>query len=314
MSRLSELLLIELEDDPAFLMVNTAHFGVKYTINPWMTQENPVDFDISQGQWWNLYTELRKRAEIKILNCADPKLPDVVFVANAGSYIPNLSQSNAKHTFFVSKFKHLERQPESDFFMKSCPSTHTTLIFSEGSFEGDGDLLRLRDCLVIGSGFRTDHLWIKALGQEMQELTTLPNVFDSHAIKELQLVDPRFYHLDTCFFYHSYHGSEICWFYPGAFSPESYHRLVKLLAEMFIPYYELSEHEAKQWMGNAVGVGDTIIAHVFSHGLRIILTTHGFQYVETPLSEFHKAGGSAKCLTLRVPKYSEKIVYFSPAL
>ena len=52
--------------------------------------------------------------------------------------------------------------------------------------EGEGDLLLAGDVLLAGTGFRTDH----AAHAEAQELFGRPVI-------TLQLVDPRYYHLDT---------------------------------------------------------------------------------------------------------------------
>jgi lysine-ketoglutarate reductase/saccharopine dehydrogenase-like protein (TIGR00300 family) len=49
-----------------------------------------------------------------------------------------------------------------------------------------------------------------------------------------------------------------------------------------------------------VNVGRSVILNQASAGLRQQLQTRGYDVVETPLSEFLKAGGAAKCLTLRL--------------
>ena len=51
---------------------------------------------------------------------------------------------------------------------------------------------------------------------------------------------------------------------------------------------------------NAVVVGHRVVTNVGCPKFHAALHTHGFSAVETPLNEFVKAGGSAKCLTLRL--------------
>ena len=58
--------------------------------------------------------------------------------------------------------------------------------------------------------------------------------------------------------------------------------------------------EAQSFAANAVVVGRTMVTNTGCPQLRGELTVRGFQPIETPLSEFVKAGGSVKCLTLRL--------------
>ncbi|MEL6321371.1 MAG: TIGR00300 family protein, partial [Cyanobacteria bacterium J06626_14] len=51
---------------------------------------------------------------------------------------------------------------------------------------------------------------------------------------------------------------------------------------------------------NAVNVDRTIVMNQVSAGLKQRIADQGFTVIETPLNEFLKAGGAAKCLTLRV--------------
>ena len=62
----------------------------------------------------------------------------------------------------------------------------------------------------------------------------------------------------------------------------------------------MGEDEAAQFACNAVVVGETVILGSGCPRLRQQLDAVGFATHETPLSEFVKAGGSAKCLTLRL--------------
>ncbi|MFB3076486.1 MAG: nitrate reductase, partial [Lysobacterales bacterium] len=51
---------------------------------------------------------------------------------------------------------------------------------------------------------------------------------------------------------------------------------------------------------NAINVGDTVILNKASDPLKARLMLAGFRVREVGLSEFLKAGGSAKCLTLKL--------------
>ncbi len=149
-------------------------------------------------------------------------------------------------------------------------------------FEGAGDALFCGETLFAGYRFRSDvrgHQWIGAhLGVEV-----LP----------LELVDPRFYHLDTCFCPLA-EGAAI--YYPGAF--DEYGRAV--LRDRIPGLIEVSAGEATSFSCNAVVVGRTVILNEGAPRLSHDLERAGYAARAVPLGEFLKAGGSAKCLTLRL--------------
>jgi lysine-ketoglutarate reductase/saccharopine dehydrogenase-like protein (TIGR00300 family) len=114
-------------------------------------------------------------------------------------------------------------------------------------------------------------------------------------VVSLRLIDERFYHLDTCFC--PLTGGYLL-YYPPAF--DSYSNRV---IEMRIPPEKrivVEEPDAVCFACNAVNVNNTIVMNQVSDRLKQQLREGGFEVVETPLSEFLKAGGAAKCLTLRV--------------
>ena len=62
----------------------------------------------------------------------------------------------------------------------------------------------------------------------------------------------------------------------------------------------VERYEARRFACNAVVVGRTVVTNTGCPRLHDDLRRHGFDTAETPLDEFVKAGGSAKCLTLRL--------------
>jgi hypothetical protein len=109
----------------------------------------------------------------------------------------------------------------------------------------------------------------------------------------LELVDPHYYHLDTCFC--PLAPGEAIW-YPGAF--DDYGR--RALAERVEQLIPVASEEAQSFACNAVVIGKHVITNTGCQKLHAALTERGYTTHETPLSEFVKAGGSAKCLTLRL--------------
>ena len=74
----------------------------------------------------------------------------------------------------------------------------------------------------------------------------------------------------------------------------------RAIAEHVETLIEIDSDEAKQFAANAVVVGQTIVTNVGCDALHTKLRSAGFDTIATPLDEFVKAGGSAKCLTLRI--------------
>jgi N-dimethylarginine dimethylaminohydrolase len=109
----------------------------------------------------------------------------------------------------------------------------------------------------------------------------------------LELVDPSFYHLDTCFCPLA-PGQAI--YYPAAF--DEYGR--KLLALHIPQLLAVHEEEALRFACNAVVVGMTVVMNSGCPRLQTDLQAWGYQTRPTELDEFIKAGGSAKCLTIRL--------------
>jgi N-dimethylarginine dimethylaminohydrolase len=111
----------------------------------------------------------------------------------------------------------------------------------------------------------------------------------------LRLVDQRFYHLDTCFCpleggYAMYH--------PPAFDEASLAAIEKHVPST--KRIAISEEDALAFACNAVNIDDSVVVNRATPAFVKTLGKAGFDVVQTPLSEFMKAGGSAKCLTLRL--------------
>jgi N-dimethylarginine dimethylaminohydrolase len=149
-------------------------------------------------------------------------------------------------------------------------------------FEGAGDALFCGDTLFAGYRIRSDVAGHQHIGA-MFHCRVIP----------LELVDPYYYHLDTCF---CPLAPGLAIYYPGAF--DDYGR--RALGESVTELIEVSDDEARRFACNAVVVGRTVITNTGCPQLHGRLAAAGFAARATPLDEFVKAGGSAKCLTLRL--------------
>jgi lysine-ketoglutarate reductase/saccharopine dehydrogenase-like protein (TIGR00300 family) len=108
-------------------------------------------------------------------------------------------------------------------------------------------------------------------------------------------MDERFYHLDTCF---CPLANGYLLYYPGAF--DSYSNRVIEMRVAPEKRIAIVEADAVNFACNAVNIESIVIMNKASDSLKSRLAEVGFQVIETPLTEFLKAGGAAKCLTLRV--------------
>ncbi len=260
------------------VMCPPEHFAVDYVINPWMQgQVGALDLDEAHRQWQALKGLLAERVEVLTIE-PQPGLPDMVFTANAGMSIGDLAV--ASH--FIPK----ERRGEERYFKAWYGDNGFELypLPDEVGFEGQGD------CLLDGSG---EWLWTSAGPRtESTAYRHLQRCFNLDVVT-MKLVDPRFYHIDTCL---TVLNRGFLMYFPQAFDRASIDKLHARVPED--RRIELSEDDAGMFACNAVNLGDEIFLNRLSDELRATLEDRGFSVFETDLSEFLKAGGSAKCLTL----------------
>ena len=109
----------------------------------------------------------------------------------------------------------------------------------------------------------------------------------------LELVDPRFYHLDTAL---AVLDDTTIAYYPPAFSDESRARLL----ELFPDAIEVASADAYVLGLNAVSDGLHVVHPAAATGFAEQLSDAGFVPIGVDLSELLKGGGSVKCCTLEV--------------
>jgi len=265
---------------PSLLMVPPDHYGVEYEINPWMRRSNPASPEIARRQWEGLYRALTEEAGATVLQAApQPGMPDMVFTANAGLM--------RGRRVVLSRFRYPERQREEEPFRRWFQEQGYEMVeVPPGtSFEGEGDALFLGDTLFSGYYHRTEARAHRLVGELL-----------GCRVLSLELVDPHFYHLDTCF---CPLDAETVAYYPAAF--DEYGRRV---IEAHVPHrIEVEAEEAARFACNAVVLGRHVVLNAGCPMLERQLRERGFVSHSTPLDEFLKAGGSAKCLTLHLDRW-----------
>jgi N-dimethylarginine dimethylaminohydrolase len=263
-----------------FLMCAPDHFEVAYVINPWMEGNVARGSGKTALRQWNALAKLiGKHAQVERI-AAMPGVPDMVFTANAGLLLDRC--------FIPSRFRHAERQAEEPHFLRwfAEQGFEVMALPPDMSFEGAGDALLDRQVplLWLGYGHRSDAACAPLLAERLDI-----------EVEPLRLTDARFYHLDTCFC--PLEGGYLL-YYPAAFDLASQARIAaRVPAEYRIP---VTDADALDFACNAVNCGRNIILNRASAALENELHSRGFVVLQTPLAEFMKAGGSAKCLTLKL--------------
>jgi ornithine--oxo-acid transaminase len=269
---------------PAFLMCPPTLYDVQYVINPWMEGNiHQSSRERAMEQWAELHQALSQLACVKLVD-PQPGSPDMVFTANAGLVHHG--------TVALSSFLHPERQGEEPHFRRWFDDSGFEVreIPRCAPFEGEGDALFAGDGsrLWAGHGVRT----------RQSSHSYLRETWGVEVIS-LRLVDPRFYHLDTCFC--PLFGGYLLYF-PDAFDAES-----RASIAAHYPSEKricVTEDDALRFACNAINLGKSILLNRISNQLATTLRTLGFHVVQVPLSEFLKAGGAAKCLVLRLSEMS----------
>jgi N-dimethylarginine dimethylaminohydrolase len=258
------------------LMCPPDFFGIEYEINPWMSRQRQSDRPVAVEQW-NSLRRLLEEVGARISQMTPVTgLPDMVFTANAALIF--------RQTAVMARFRHPERQGEvaHDEAWLATAGFEIKHVPEDIHFEGAGDALFCGDTLYAGYRIRSHARGHQQIG-EMLGVRVIP----------MELVDPYFYHLDTCF----------CPLAPGQaiYYPPAVDQYGRDAMRASIPdLVEVELEEARRFACNAVVVGRTVVTNTGCPKLHAALRARGFTPRETPLDEFVKAGGSAKCLTLRL--------------
>jgi N-dimethylarginine dimethylaminohydrolase len=257
-----------------YVMTPPRFFAVDYAINPWMDTDTPVDVTVAVAQWKHLRDTYLLLGHQVDLVAAVPGLPDMVYAANGGLILGGAAA--------VARFKYPQRQQESIVYADWMRSHGYTPVQTQHVNEGQGDLLPVGEMILAGAGFRTDpraHAEIAA-------------IFGRPVIT-LQLVDPRFYHLDTAL---SVLDDTTIAYYPPAFTECSRAQLETLFPDALV----VDSADAYAFALNAVSDGRHVVHPAAAAGFAEQLHRAGFEPIGVEMSELLKGGGSVKCCTLEV--------------
>ncbi|BAX93442.1 dimethylargininase [Mycobacterium shigaense] len=257
-----------------YAMTAPTYFAVEYAINPWMDVSAPVDVELALAQWETLrqtYLGLGHRVDL-----VEPVsgLPDMVYAANGGFVTRDVA--------IVARFRFPERAGESKGYADWMSSVGYQPVTTRHVNEGQGDLLMVGEKVLAGYGFRTD---VRAHAEISAALRT--------PVVSLELVDPRFYHLDTAL---AVLDDDTIAFYPPAFSEAAQEQLHGLFPDAMV----VGSADAYVLGLNVVSDGLHVVLPSAATGFGTQLREAGFEPVGVDLSELLKGGGSVKCCTLEV--------------
>jgi N-dimethylarginine dimethylaminohydrolase len=255
-------------------MTPPAFFAVEYAINPWMDLSTPVDLQLALAQWEGLretYVGLGHRVDLVE---PVPGLPDMVYAANGGFIANGIA--------VVARFRFAQREGESKAYARWMSAAGYRPRSTRHINEGQGDLLLVGERVLAGYGFRTD----RRAHAEIASALGMPVI-------SLELVDPRFYHLDTALAVLDDHTVA---YYPPALSAAAQVQLQALFPTAIV----VSSADAFVFGLNAVSDGRNVVLPSAATGFAAQLRDAGFEPVGVDLSELLKGGGSVKCCTLEV--------------
>ncbi|PWU11346.1 MAG: amidinotransferase [Verrucomicrobia bacterium] len=254
------------------------YYGIEYEINPWMNLEHNADPKLAQAQWLGLHDKLKSLGCTVEVMAPQPKLPDMVFTANAGLVVGR--------QFIRSNFHFPQRQGEEQYFDKWFEANGYKIVRLPAGlfFEGEGDALFCGETLFCGYRFRSDIRSHERIGEILKCL-----------VISLELVLDRHYHLDTCFCPLPDGGA--IW-YPAAFDTYGQrairHRVKNLI--------DATPEEAGRFACNAVVLERDVLLPEGCPELSKALSAHGYRPHALAMGEYLKAGGACKCLTLLLPQ------------
>ena len=289
----SELSLLDVAALPArpepqrVLMCTPKDFDVVDVKNPHMEGNiGRVDRTRAQAQWQDLASVFAKLGHEVVTIAGQPGLEDMVFSAN--QTLPGMGHDGRPYVV-LSHMRHASRRREVEHYRAWFGERGYAireLSADAGWFEGQGDAIWHpgKQLLWGGHGPRTSYRAYR----ELADLLGVPVI-------ELELVNPSFYHLDTCFCALSPTAALV---YPAAFDAES----LALLHAMFPTVIEVEERDANEFFAcNAHCLdGRWVVLQRGASATVAALRGAGFDPVEVETSEFLKSGGSVFCLKLMI--------------
>ena len=272
---------MELSWGREYVMVEPTHFRVEYVINPFMDPADQPDPARAMEQWRELVATIERFGGTVSALPQRADAPDMVYAMNLGLGL--VREDGAGHVV-MSHMRYPQRRMESQsaqpWFAERGFSTSYVGRDGVGAHLEAGDVFAFGDGLVVGYGPRTEELALKQLATELDV-----------RVRGVRITHPGMYHLDLAFCPLDARRAIVC---PDALDAPSAAALLDLVPEPVL----LTEEEAlTTFAANSIVLGRTILMPGCPDRVRAELEDAGFEIVLVDVSEFHKGGGSIRCLT-----------------
>ncbi len=246
--------------------------SLNYSINPWM-KPGTINNDTAMQDWQHIVNAYKSQDIVVEIIKQKPGVPDMVFATDQGIV--------KDKTVLMSRFWCEERKNETIFYKEWFEERGYTIktLPNNTYWEGNGDSFFWHDKLLIGVGYRANQ----------QTCDSISKLLDIEVIP-LEIIDPRFYHLDLCFFPLN---QETAFYYPPAFSEKSREVLKKLIPHLIT----FSQEEAYGFCANSVVTDHHVVHQKNNPTFKKTLQELGYTSVEVETGEFLKSGGGIHCLT-----------------
>jgi N-dimethylarginine dimethylaminohydrolase len=264
-----------------YVMVEPTHFRVDYVINPFMDPDDQPDPVRAMQQWRDLVAAIEAHGGVVEALPQRADAPDMVYAMNLGL---GLVREDGTDHVVMSHMRYAERRMETDsaqpWFAEHGFATSYVGREGIGAHLEAGDVFAFGDALVAGYGPRSEELALKHLATELDV-----------RVRGLRITHPGMYHLDLAFCPLDDRRALVC---PAALDEASAAALLELVPEPLV----LTEEEAlTTFCANSIVLGSTILMPACPDRVRAQLEEWGFEVVLVDVSEFHKGGGSIRCLT-----------------
>jgi N-dimethylarginine dimethylaminohydrolase len=266
-----------------YAMVTPTHFRVDYSINPFMHLDDQPDPVRAMRQWRDLIEAIRAAGGTLSVLDQRPDAPDMVYAMNLGLAV----QAPTGPRMVMSHMRYAQRRMETataqGFFAgREGGGFATTYVGSDGlgpHFEA-GDAFAFAGELWVGFGPRTEEAALPVLAEQL-----------GITVRGFRITHPGMYHMDLAFCPVDERRAIVC---PAAFDGPSATAMLDLVPEPIV----LSEEEALTgFAANSIVVGSTVLMPDCPGHVRAALEAAGLEVCVVDVSEFHKGGGSIRCLT-----------------
>jgi N-dimethylarginine dimethylaminohydrolase len=262
-----------------YLMVRPSHFRVDYQINPYMDLRCQPNPDHALAQWQALAAAIEAAGGAVDVLSQRRDSPDMVYAMNLGLALCGERGGRAVMSHMRFGERRAEARSAESWFSANGFAASYVGRDGVGPFFESGDAFPFGGELIVGYWPRSDELALKHIAAELDV-----------RVRGVRINHPAMYHLDLAFCPLDEHTALVC---PSAFDSASARAIVDLIPRPII----LSEDEAMTFVANSIVVGRRVIAPACPPRVRQQVEEAGFEVEIVCVDEFHKGGGSIRCLT-----------------